>query len=184
MRLSISIEEKQHIEDSHRSCPLSQCNQNQSKEASGPSVAPRESKLINLLNKKSHHQPKILQKALSLDSPRGVSTKIGKIGSDLEQKLPSKSNPVTPREDGSVGSERKSIFAQSKPKIVSRRFQRSPPRDSRSVTPPCVPKPIQTKTGLTVTQPLPARSQESLSRSASSASLILRSSGPALRRAL
>ena len=165
---------------------LSQCNQNQSREGPGPSVAPRESKLINLLNKKSHHKPKILQKTLSLDSPRGVSTKIGKIGSDLDQKLPSKSNPVTPREDSQAGSERKSIFAQSKPKIVSRRFQRSPPRDSRTATPPSVPKPIQTKTGLIVTQPQPqpqqARSQESLSRSASSASLILRSSGPPLRR--
>ena len=159
---------------------LSQCNQNQSREAPGPAVAPRESKLINLLKKS--HKPKILQKTLSLDSPRGVSTKIGKIGSDLDQKLPSKSNPVTPREEGNAGSERKSLFAPSKPKIVSRRFQRSPPRDSRTVTPPSVPKPIQTKTGLTVTQPLAARSQETLSRSASSASLILRSSGQPLRR--
>ena len=166
---------------------LSQCNQNQSREAPGPTVAPRESKLINLLKKS--HKPKILQKTLSLDSPRGVSTKIGKIGSDLDQKLPSKSNPVTPREEGNAGSERKSLFAPSKPKIVSRRFQRSPPRDSRTtVTPPSVPKPIQTKTGLTVTQPGPqsrpqaGRSQETLSRSASSASLILRSSGQPLRR--
>ena len=159
---------------------LSQCNQNQTRETSGPSLAPRESKLINLLKKS--HKPKILKKTLSLDSPRGVSTKIGKVGSDLDQKLPSKSNPVTPREDSNAGSERKSIFAQSKPKIVSRRFQRSPPRDSRTVTPPSVPKPIQTKTGLTVTQPQPGRCQESLSRSASSASLILRSSGQPLRR--
>ena len=155
---------------------LSQCNKKQSSP-----VAPRQSKLINLLNKKSH-KPKILQKTLSLDSPRGVPVKIGKIGSDLDQKLPSKSNPVTPREESTAGPERKSIFAPVKPKLVSRRFQRSPPRDSRTATPPSVAKPIQTKTGLTVTQPQPARSEESLSRSASSASLILRSSGQPLRR--
>ena len=79
---------------------------------------------------------------------------------------------------GTMASEKKSIYAQSKPRIVSRRFQRSPPRESK--TPPSVPKPIQTKTGLTVTQPV--RSQESLARSASSASLILRSSGQTLKK--
>ena len=145
-------------------------------------AASGESKLIKLLNKKTH-KPKILHKTHSLESPRGlnISNKIGKIGNDLEHKLPSKSNPVTPREESTMGtmaSEKKSMYAQSKPKIVSRRFQRSPPRESK--TPPSVPKPIQTKTGLTVTQPV--RSQESLARSASSASLILRNSGQPLKK--
>ena len=144
-----------------------------------------ESKLIDLLNKKSH-KPKILQKTLSLDSPRvaTVSSRIGKIGGELEQRLPSKSNPVTPREElreeGNAGSDKRPMYAQSKPKIVSKRFQRSP---AKSLTPPSVPKPIQTKTGLTVTQPVRVP-EESLARSASSASLILRTSGRPLRRDL
>ena len=124
------------------------------------------------------HKPRILQKTFSLDSPRGVTTnKITKICSDIDFRLPSKSNPATPREDqNETDKSHKQKFAQNKPKIVAKRYQRSPPRDS-----PSVPKPIQTKTGLVVTQV--ARDEEPvMGRSSSSASLILRSSPQPLDR--
>ena len=59
---------------------------------------------------------------------------------------------------------------------MAKRYQRSPPRDS-----PCVPKPIQTKTGLVVTQ-VEREPEPVMGRSSSSASLILRSSPQPLDR--
>lgn len=127
---------------------------------------------------KQVHKPRILKKTTSLDSPRGISNnKITKICSEIDFKLPSKSNPATPREEqNDADKNKKQKFAQNKPKIVAKRYQRSPPRDS-----PSVPKPIQTKTGLVVTQV--AREEEAgMARSSSSASLILRSSPQPLDR--
>ena len=129
-------------------------------------------------HKEKAHKPRILQKTLSLDSPRVVSNnKITKICSEIDCKLPSKSNPATPREDQNDNEKnKKPKFAQNKPKVVSKRYQRSPPRDS-----PSVPKPIQTKTGLVVTQ-VEREPGPVMGRSSSSASLILRSSPQPLDR--
>ena len=138
-----------------------------------PSETPNQSDDTNQL-----HKPRILKKTLSLDSPRGVSNnKITKICSEIDFKLPSKSNPATPREDqNDADKSKKQKFAQNKPKIVAKRYQRSPPRDS-----PSVPKPIQTKTGLVVTQ-VTREEEPVMGRSSSSASLILRSSPQPLDR--
>ena len=129
-------------------------------------------------NEEKAHKPRILQKTLSLDSPRVVSNnKITKICSEIDFKLPSKSNPATPREDQNDNDKnKKPKFAQNKPKVVSKRYQRSPPRDS-----PSYPKPIQTKTGLVVTQ-VERELEPVMGRSSSSASLILRSSPQPLDR--
>ena len=127
---------------------------------------------------KPEHRPRILQKTPSLDSPRGViNNRITKVCSEMDFKLPSKSNPTTPREDNAnTDKSIKQIFAQNKTRIVAKRYQRSPPRDA-----PSVPKPIQTKTGLTVTQVL-REEEPAMGRSASSASLILRSTPQPLDR--
>ena len=126
----------------------------------------------------SVHKPKIIKKTHSLESPRVTCYgKMTKVCSDL--KLPSKSNPATPREDACELSSKKPLFAQNKLKIVAKRYQRSPPREAK-VDSGQVPKPIQTKTGLTLTQPV--KEERTMPRSASSCSLVLRSSPQPLDR--
>ena len=151
------------------------------------SITPKQNSKITKKGDKKCHKPKILQKTLSLDSPRNISSKMmNKICSDINLKLPSKSNPATPREDAEdADKSKKPLFAQNKTKIVGKRYQRSPARDRETrveAAEASVPKPIQTKTGLVVTQPRPsAASVTSMGRSASSASLILgAASGPGL----
>ena len=150
-------------------------------------ISPKQDSKIAKKGEKKCHKPKILQKTLSLDSPRNISSKMmNKICSDINLKLPSKSNPATPREDAEdTDKSKKPLFAQNKTKIVGKRYQRSPARDREArveAAEASVPKPIQTKTGLVVTQPRPsAASVTSMGRSASSASLILGAAlGPGL----
>ena len=134
------------------------------------------------------HKPKILQKTYSFESPRSINSKINRVRSDFDVTLPSKSNPATPREDKDENEVKENIktkkFAQNKPKIVAKRYQRSPPRETKSeVGTGSVPKPIQTKTGLILTQPVKDENERVLGkRSASSASLILRNSPQPLNR--
>ena len=139
------------------------------------------------LKQSLQHKPKILQKTRSLGSPCGISNRrVGDIYND--SKLPSKSNPATPREEDEGIETRKLMYAQHKPRVVSKRFQRSPPREVSPST-GLIPKPIQTKTGLILTQPIrdvkehvsaqcrvKDVNKDEMSRSASSASLILRKS--------
>ena len=125
------------------------------------------------------HKPKILQKTFSLESPRNINSNVSSRLRVQSEMLPSKSNPATPREDLSHDvyvkekPPRKSLYSQNKSKIVSKRYQRSPPRETQPQT-VIVPKPIQTKTGLVLTQPFKDESLSSSGigpRSASSASL-------------
>ena len=145
-----------------------------------------ENKSILSQSEKTCHKPKILQKTYSFESPRSISSKINRVRSDFDVTLPSKSNPATPREDKLENEHKETVnvkkFAQNKPKIVAKRYQRSPPRESKSEI-GIVPKPIQTKTGLILTQPVRDENEKVLGkRSASSASLILRSSPQPLNR--
>ena len=134
--------------------------------------------MLRLLNSKDKHKPKILNPKSAretVNSPRNKSSKMHRISSELDSTLPSKSSPSTPR-DLENSKDRKSLFAQNKPKIIAKRYIRSsPPREAKPELAVAAP-PIQTKTGLTVTQPKKEVAENShlISRSVSSASLLLR----------